>query len=241
MSCLFLSCKEASVNKLTAQQIIDKSIEASGGHLLNQSEVSFVFRNVLYKRSRSKMGKVLERIFKKDSNQIRDVYSPKGFVRYVNNEPVSLADSTTRKYQNSINSVHYFAYLPEGLNDKAVIKKLLGETQIKEAYYYVVEVTFNEEDGGDDFDDVYLYWFNKESFKADYLAYQFSVNDGGVRFREAYNERIINGIRFVDYKNYGEDGDASVYEVEEKFIQQRIPLKSSIILEDIKVSQDSYN
>ena len=33
------------------------------------------------------------------------------------------------------------------------------------------------------------------------MAYSFHVNGGGVRFRQATNERFIEGIRFVDYNN----------------------------------------
>ena len=102
-------------------------------------------------------------------------------------------------------------------------------------------MTFDEEDGGEDFDDIYIYWIDKETFKPDYLAYQFSVNKGGIRFREAFNERIINGIRFVDYKNYGLDGNLSVYEAEEKYINQELPLKSTITLKEINVNRGSYN
>ena len=47
-----------------------------------------------------------------------------------------------------------------------------------------------------------MYWFNKETFKPDYLAYDFHTDGGGVRFRKAYNERYVDGIRFVDYENY---------------------------------------
>ncbi len=239
--CILLSCKEGKQLLLTAQEIVDKSIEVSGSHLLKKNDISFEFRNILYKRRTTESGKVLERVFKKNEQEVRDVFSPKGLQRYVEGAPVFIADSTARKYQNSINSVHYFAYLPEGLNDGAVQKKLVGETKIKDSEYYVIEITFKEEGGGDDFDDIYLYWIDKQDFKIDYLAYEFSVNEGGIRFREAYNERYINGIRFVDYKNYGEDGIYSVYETEDKFKNQQLPLKSKIILEKITVSPDNYN
>jgi hypothetical protein len=37
-----------------------------------------------------------------------------------------------------------------------------------------------------DFDDEYMYWI-KDTRKVDYLAYSYHVNDGGVRFRAAFN------------------------------------------------------
>jgi hypothetical protein len=36
----------------------------------------------------------------------------------------------------------------------------------------------------------------------DYLAYNYQVNGGGARFREAYNIRTVEGLRVADYRNY---------------------------------------
>jgi len=81
-----------------------------------------------------------------------------------------------------------------------------------------VNILDNQEGGGDDFDDTYVYFFNKSTFKPDYLAYDFHVNGGGMRFREAYNERYVNGIRFVDYNNMKPiDENVSVLEVDKLF------------------------
>ena len=122
-----------------------------------------------------------------------------------------------------------------------VNKKLLGETQIGHRQYYKVEVTFDQKDGGKDFEDIYIYWIDKETFKPDYLAYEFRVDGGGSRFREAFNERIINGIRFVDYKNYKADADISVYELESLFKSQKLEPLSTIRLEEVVVNPGSYN
>ena len=120
-------------------------------------------------------------------------------------------------------------------------KKLLGETQIGDSQYYRVEVTFDEKGGGEDYDDIYIYWINKETFKTDYLAYEFNIDGGGTRFREAFNERIINGIRFVDYNNYKATANISVYELEALFKIKELELLSTIRLEDIDVNPDNYN
>jgi hypothetical protein len=122
-----------------------------------------------------------------------------------------------------------------------VNKKLLGETQIGGNKYYKVEVTFDEENGGEDFEDIYIYWINKETFRPDYLAYEFSTDGGGSRFREAFNERIINGIRFVDYKNYKAADTISVYNLEALFKSKELELLSTIQLEDISVNPDNCN
>jgi hypothetical protein len=198
-------------------------------------------RDVRYELENNTGRKILKRIINNDSTTILDILKHNGFERTINGNPVIVADSMAAKYSNSINSVHYFAYLPYGLNDPAVNKKLLGETQLGDRQYYKVEVTFDEEGGGEDFDDIYIYWFNKETFKPDYLAYEFNVDGGGTRFREAFNERIINGIRFVDYNNYKASKNISVYELEALFKTKELELLSTIRLENIEVNPDNCN
>ncbi len=236
-----IGCRNKNSDNIVVQDIIDKSIDISGGNLYRTCNISFALRDVRYELENSSGRKILKRIINKDSTSILDILKHNSFQRHINGNAVIVADSMATKYSNSINSVHYFAYLPYGLNDPAVNKKLLGETQIGDRQYYKVEVTFDKKDGGEDFDDIYIYWFNKETFKPDYLAYEFNVDGGGTRFREAFNERIINGIRFVDYNNYKAAANISVYELEALFKTKELELLSTISLEDIEVNPDNYN
>ncbi|MFK7812476.1 MAG: DUF6503 family protein [Maribacter sp.] len=237
------SCIDAPKKALSAQEIIDKSIDVSGGvDLYEKSIIAFKFRDREYISEMNGKRKTLKRIQKNDTLDLLDVLSPEGFKRFENDSLVSVHDSMATKYGNSVNSVHYFSKLPYGLNDPAVHKELLVETEIKGKPYYKVKVTFNQIGGGDDFDDTYVYFFNKETFKPDYLAYDFHVDGGGMRFREAYNERYIGGIRFVDYKNMKPiEASTSVLEVDSLFNNDKLKLLSKIELKNIKVSQDSYN
>lgn len=196
-----ISCKQEP-KALTAQQIIDKTIENAGGNIYENTAMQFTFRDIQYSSLRKDGVYELTRNFTDSLGEIKDVLSNSGFNRFRNSEIVVLADSTANKYSNSLNSVHYFVQLPFGLNDAAVQKELAGETEIKGRKYYSIQVTFNQEGGGTDHDDVYMYWINKDEFTLDYFAYKFYTGDGGIRFREAYNPRTIDGLRFVDYKNY---------------------------------------
>lgn len=238
-----ISCKDEVENKLSAQEIIDKSIEACGGALYSKSNISFRFRDKLYELAVQDSGRILKRIIDTGRVKYVDIKAPSGFTRLINDSLTKLPDSLINRYANAVNSVHYFAYLPFGLNDPAVNKTLLGEVNIKNKDYYKIKVNFDEEGGGDDFEDTYIYWFNKNTFKPDYLAYEFHVNEGGMRFREAYNERYVNGIRFVDYYNY-EPTDSvaiSIGMIDSLFTNKKLKLLSKIELEDITVSQDNYN
>jgi len=101
-----------------------------------------------------------------------------------------------------LNSVIYFATLPHKLNDKAANVAYIGQKKVKNVLYEVIEVTFDKEGGGKDYDDEFYYWINNETNLIDYLAYNYQVGTGGVRFRSAYNKRNIAGITFQDYINY---------------------------------------
>lgn len=233
-SFLFISCNQ---KELDANQIVSKAIEVSGGKRYDSAKISFTFRDKHYKSTRNNGEFQLER-FQKDSlgNEIIDVVNNNGFKRSKNNQEIKLADSTASAYSNSVNSVHYFVQLPYGLNGDAVNKKLLGKDSIKGKEYYEIKLTFNQEGGGTDYEDEYLYWINTNTFTVDYLAYSYHVNEGGIRFRAAFNPRMVNGLRFVDYKNFAEDDLSTPLEnLDELYEAGELKLFSEIITDDVEV------
>ena len=161
-----------------------------------------------------------------------------GFTRHLNNQAVNVPDSMAVKYSASVNSVHYFSVLPYGLNDAAVNKQLMNDVLVKNKMYSTVKVTFAQDGGGEDFEDVFMYWVNKETSKIDYLAYSYNEDDGkGIRLREAYNERYVDGVRFVDYKNYKPiDASISLTDLPLLFEKEKQKLLSKIELENIEVT-----
>jgi len=221
-----------------ADGIIDKAIEVSGGDIFSNSTIDFDFRNRHYKAVRNNGLFEFEREFQDTLGTFKDVLSNSGYERYLNNEPYQVHDTMSVKYARSVNSVHYFSILPYGLNDESVNKTYLEKVTIKDQEYHKIKVTFSENGGGEDYDDVFLYYINTNSSKLDYFSYLYYVDGGGIRFREAYNERYVNGLRFVDYKNFKpeqEDADLnildSLYQIEE------LKLLSKIELENISVKQ----
>lgn len=229
------SCTTAKKD-LSAQEIIDRSIAASNVSLISNTSISFDFRERTYNADRHNGVFSLERITKKGDSITKDVLSNTGFKRYVDDQLVQVSDSMAIKYSESINSVHYFAVLPYGLNDLAVQKKLLGEINIKGKQYYKIQVTFKQEGGGIDYQDVFVYWIGKEDFKIDYLAYEFHVNGGGVRFREVIKESNVAGIRFVNHANYKSKNNTKVVsELDKEFINGDLVRLSEINLENINV------
>jgi hypothetical protein len=237
-----VSCLGKESDSATAQNIVDKSIAVSGGERYRNSHISFDFRDRSYVLDQEDGQRILRRIHKTDSSTTVDIKSQGKFQRYVNDSLVVLNDTMAAKYANSVNSVHYFAYLPFGLNDRAVNKELLGTAVIKGEAYFKIRVTFDRDGGGDDHDDIYIYWFNKKTLKPDYLAYEFHTDGGGMRLREAYNERYVNGIRFVDYYNYQTtDMDTPIWKIDSLYQANKLKLLSKIELKNISVRPDNYN
>ncbi|WP_246175039.1 DUF6503 family protein [Tenacibaculum aiptasiae] len=230
---LFLvSCKP----QFTAQEIVDKSIENSNLSALKNATISFNFRKKFYQANRNNGLFEFIKEEKKDSLTIKDILSNDSFKRYVNDSLVELSEKKQKGYGNSVNSVHYFSILPLGLNDKAVFKKILEETTIKGKDYYKIEVTFSEEGGGTDFDDVFIYWFSKDNFQLDYLAYKYHTNGGGIRFRDVKKETLVDGIRIVDYNNYKPlNKDIDFYNIDKLYDEGKLKKVSEIILENVQI------
>lgn len=235
LALISVSCQEKK-DSLTAQEIIDKTIEKAGASRYKYASIEFKFRDHTYKSSRKGGEFQLERNITDSTGKYRDVINNTGFQRFINDTLATVPDSMVVRYTSSVNSVHYFAHLPYGLNDRAVNKKLAGETILKGQPYYKIKITFQQEGGGADHHDEFMYWIHKENFTIDYLAYKFLVNDGGIRFRAAFNPRVIEGIRFVDYMNYTiSNFNTKLEDLDKLYEEGKLEMLSTIETEVISV------
>jgi len=233
---IIISLASCNTSLKDPQKIIDKAIEAAGGKKYLNSTIEFDFRGRHYVAQREGGKYSYERITRDSSNTIHDFLTNDGFKREINNAPTEVADSMKVKYTASVNSVVYFALLPYGLNDAAVQKKFMGETTIENVEYYLIEITFAQEGGGEDHEDVFLYWIDKKDFTIGYMAYSYEEPDGiGLRFRKAYNPRTINGILFLDYINLKPKAQTKITSLEELFKKGELEELSKIELINIQV------
>jgi len=232
------ACKEQRPAKdLSAAVIIDKAIEKAGGSILDTATVSFQFRDKFYRAKRDNGLYELERCTDAACKDTLDQLTNSDFKRYINERQIKLADSLVAGLSGSVNSVHYFSVLPYGLDAEAVQAKKIGVDTIDGKTYYEIHVSFAEEGGGEDFEDEYMYWINTENFEVDYLAYNYHVNEGGTRFRQAINPRVVNGVRFADYINYEpETTFPPLEDLDSLFQAGKLHELSRIILEDVQVN-----
>ena len=229
-----------SFNLSMAQhEIVDRAIEASGMEKMKNATATFTFRKHTYEYKRRGGEFNYARIGRSnDGHLIRDVYTNDGFTRHIADTIVNLTQKREKVYANSVNSVVYFAFLPLWLKDPAVILKDLGKSSIKGKEYHKIRVTFQQEGGGDDFEDVFLYWFDVEDYSMDYFAYKYFTGKGGMRFREAYNQRTVNGVTMQDYRNLQpkiKDG-VPFEQIEKAFEKGQLEELSVIELKNVKIS-----
>jgi hypothetical protein len=220
-----------------ADEIVSKAIETYGSDAFGNSVIAFDFRDRHYIARRKNGAFSYERIFTEGTDTVHDILTNNGFQRLINKEPVAVADTMAAKYARSVNSVIYFASLPYPLNDEAVQKKYLGETIIEGEPYYKIEVTFRQEGGGEDYEDVFHYWFHQQTYALNYLAYQYATDGGGLRFRKCILQHRINGIVLQDYINYKPKDEAVQFSaLEDLYKEGALQELSRIELKNISVS-----
>ncbi len=233
-------CSSETTNSNTAdakaQEIVDKAIEAHGGQAYHSAAFEFDFRDRHYSWQRNPDHYVYTRTFQDSLGVLKDVLiNSSQLTRTLNGDTVALTSEWQTKYANSVNSVLYFIQLPYQLNDPAVNKKYLGEETIKGEPYHKIEITFDQQGGGKDYEDVFVYWFHQRTFFLDYFAYYYNTDETGVRFREAYNRQKVGGIVFQDYVNYEPvDTTATVYQQAELFEKGQLKELSRIENKDIQ-------
>ena len=233
---LVSSCNNESSLK-DPEKIINEAIYKHGD--FKGKAVSFRFRDREYSVSRDKDGYTYVRYWQDDSlGAVKDILvNSKHFTRRVNGEKVAVNKDWEDKYSNSVNSVLYFFQLPFVLNDAGAIKKYVGKFTIKGEPYQCVQVTFTQDGGGKDFEDVFFYWIHEKNKTVDFLAYSYLTEGGGVRFREAINRREIKGLLIQDYVNHAADKSTPLEKLPKLFEEGRLENLSMIINENVRVTE----
>jgi hypothetical protein len=217
-----------------AQSVVDAAIAAHGGEKFEHLRIAFDFRDRHYTAIRQGGIYAYTRSFTDSTGQVEDRLSNEGFARKVNGRLVKLPQERKAAFSRSVNSVIYFALLPFGLNDPAVRKQYLGEATIKQQPYHKVKITFAPEEGGEDHQDEFIYWIHQKTHLVDYLAYSYQTDEGGMRFRQAYQPRQVAGLRFQQYINYEPAQPAALEQMDKLFEAGQLKELSRIELENIR-------
>lgn len=190
----------------TAEDVIARARVVHGAGVLDHATLSFSFRGDRFTVARDG-GRFAYTRETADSTgaAVRDVLTNDGLTRTVAGDTVALSEWDYLVAEEAVNSVVYFFLLPYPLADPAVQARLVGADTLRGEPYDRVEVTFEEEGGGRDYQDVFLYWFHRDHATMDYLAYSYEDSGGGARFRQAVNPRTVGGVRVADHLNFAAD------------------------------------
>lgn len=237
LSLILIACSPGP-KSYDAQEVVDEAISAHKADYLNKT-VSFDFRDVRYSVTRKKHGYVYTREWQDDSlGYIKDVLiNSSRLTRLIDGDTVDLDEEWSKKYTSSVNSVLYFFQIPLVLNDGGAIKKYVGEFDLKGSKYLGIRVTFSEDGGGEDHEDVFIYWIHAEKKTVDFLAYSYLTEGGGVRFREAINRREFKGLIVQDYVNYKADKGTPLESLPALFEEGKLEELSIIANERVKVEK----
>lgn len=221
---------------------LDTVIAAHGGDVLDRAVVRFTFRGDAFTLCRN-AGRFRYERATTDSlgRAVVEGLTNTDVYRVVAGDTVALSPDARGAVATAVNSVAYFALLPYPLQDPPVQATYAGPDTVAGAAYHRVAVSFDQ-GGGQDYEDVFLYWFAQDDHAMDYLAYAFGVGgpaaDRGTRFREATNVRTVGGVRWADYENYRAPtlGPSSLARYPSAWANDAVEHVSTVALQDISVT-----
>ena len=221
-----------------AAAVVEDSIERHGGEVFDRIHVRWGFRGVPFEVTRDD-GRFRYQQTVEDSlgQAIVEVMENEGSWIEVNGDRQDLDPRSRTRLETAVNSVVYFGFLPFRLDDPVVQLADLGTAEVGGELYRKVEVTFQREGGGPDWEDRFVYWFHEANHTLDYLAYREATDVETTRFRRAVNRRDIEGLLVQDYENYTADPNAGdVADYDQLFEEGGLRLVSMVEFDDMEVS-----
>jgi hypothetical protein len=219
-----------------AQRLVEDAVRYHGFDQLNDQPVYFTFRDAQYSIDRnSASGQVYTKTFKAldtVSGQMVEIndtlVNSTSFRRYVSGQQLELSAEDSDRFAQSLNSVAYFFQLPLPLLDEAAQLEQLPDTQIKGKNYRTLAVSFTPDQGGNDHEDTFRYYFDPKTKALTYLSYAYETNGGGIRFRAA--QPFEQGpYVFLNYLNYKPKSLVSLDSLPALYNTDQLELLSEII------------
>ncbi len=219
------------------EQIIAEAIDRYGGVQFQSVRISFEFRGTPFEVVRDD-GRFRYQRTVTDSLgvSVTEVMENEGTWIEIGDSRSDLDAARIYDLETAVNSVVYFGFLPFRLDDDAVQLRHLGSATVAGLPYHKIEVTFRQEGGGVDWDARFVHWIHRDEATLDYLAYRYSRDGGGSRFRRAVNRREVGGLLVQDYENYAADPEPSdIAEYDRLYEEEALRLLSMVELEGVEV------
>ncbi len=228
------ACQEQSGGP---EQVVADAIERHGGDIFDRVHMAWDFRGVPFEVLQEDGRFRFQRTVTDSLGQATvEVMENEGSWVEEDGARVDLDPRQRARLETAVNSVVYFGFLPFRLDDPPVRHRDLGTAELDGESYRKIEVTFEQEGGGSDWEDRFIYWFHAEDHTLDYLAYREAADVETTRFRRAVNRREVGGLVVQDYENYTGDPDVGdVAEYDRLFEAGDLRLVSMVEFDDLQV------
>lgn len=227
--------KRAIASRKVNDTVVRRALDVHGARGLGTADVRFSFRGTPYRMARHRGHYLYEVTKTGEHDHQRFRLNNQGFEQWLNGKPIKPSPTKQQAQKNALISVIYFASIPWVLGDRAVHVETLPDTEFQGETHSTRRVTFDRQSGGADHDDVFAYWFERDTGRLAFLAYRFHVNGGGVRLRQVIRVQRIQGIDFFDYNNYSAPTATRLPDLLSLLAEGEVQLISVITMEKIQV------
>ncbi|NND88766.1 MAG: hypothetical protein HKM28_05925 [Flavobacteriaceae bacterium] len=187
--------------QISADTILEKSIEAAGGEDFFHSTISFSIEDYEYVLKRDGYLTDFSLTREIDTTIYFSTYKGGLMHYYVNGveEPESMQ---SRKFLDArLDGFTFLSSMPHVFNENGTIVERLENVTIQQKEYYTLRITYKHQEGMEDRNIFYLY-IDPDTFYIDYVAFKLDVYQNFQNFRRNYNRRKIEGILFSDFYSF---------------------------------------
>jgi hypothetical protein len=232
--------EEVDVRLEGAAGIVEDAVRRHGGDLFEHARISFKFREAEFDVLQDGGSFRYERRYTDgEGRSVVEAMDNEGTYMEVDGEPVELTPEERYRVETVVNSTVYFGFLPFRLLDPAAHHRDLGPIEVLGQPYRMIEVTFDRDGGGTDWEDRFIHWIHEEERTLDYFAYRYHRDGGGTRFRRGINRREVDGLLIQDFENYRatEDAVTDIAEYTRLMESGALELLSVLELEQVRVER----
>ncbi|PQB04951.1 DUF6503 family protein [Aureitalea marina] len=233
ISSLLIACGQEHKNEISAQQIIERSIESYGGEAFFNSVVSFEVDDLKYNLIRKDHITDFTVSRLKDSMDLVGRYQNGLLEYYVDGELQELGTYNLRILRGKLDGFTYMNSIPHILIQNAITLTRMADVTIRNKPQLVVEAKWLKIEDQDQ-DILYLY-LDPETYRINYTAEQLEVTGGYPQFKRYFNFQEVNGLLFADYYSFARKDSVELDKMYQRFELADLRELDQINLKDIEV------
>lgn len=233
-----MACESAE--ELSAEFILDKSIEASGGEDFFHSTITFSIDDLDYELKRD--GLLTDFSLTKVADTVTYFSTYKGgLMTYYENDVEIPESMQSRKFLDArLDGFTFLTSIPHVFKENAVILERQDDVMIQQKPYHSLKITYKHQQDIEEKNTFFLY-INPSSYIVEFIAFKFDLYQHFPNFQRLYNHRKINGILFSDYFSfYPTDQEVPLEQLYQLYNQREVREGTNIKYTDVTVEINSY-